>query len=237
MTQSCISDFSTLSPVSSTDLVLSLSTDNMSSGDRTDSEDYVLLDHSVFRRTSIPSVPSSVTTLSEAFSNSEGELLSWFPRLTVEDRPNDTPAPTSSGCSTPNKSSIGIFDDIPLSSYAVAASFISSYIATPHPKRGEITVRLRLLCALLIEFGVSPPDTLPTTLTSASKLLKKEIHINIKQYVAVRNQGQAVLKKIMLPSQAALQKQLRKKANRVPLKWAKERGLEGLLVRTCGGRA
>lgn len=130
MTQSCISDFSTLSPVSSTDLVLSLSTDNMSSGDRTDSEDYVLLDHSVFRRTSIPSVPSSVTTLSEAFSNSEGELLSWFPRLTVEDRPNDTPAPTSSGCSTPNKSSIGIFDDIPLSSYAVAASFISRHASS-----------------------------------------------------------------------------------------------------------
>jgi len=68
------------------------------------------------------------------------------------------------------------------------------------------------------------------SLTAAKALLKSQAHINIKEYIAVREQGQAALQKAMHPSRSALIKDIRKKGNRASLKWVKNQGLQVLLV-------
>ena len=92
--------------------------------------------------------------------------------------------------------------------------------------------KLTLLHSLIIELGLftSASSTLPGSLTAAKALLKSQAHINIKEYIAVREQGQAALQKAMHPSRSALIKDIRKKGNRASLKWVKNQGLQVLLV-------
>jgi hypothetical protein len=54
--------------------------------------------------------------------------------------------------------------------------------------------------------------------------------LNIKEYLAVRGQGPAAVRRIMYPSRSALIKDIRKKNNRASLRWVKESGLQVLLV-------
>lgn len=92
---------------------------------------------------------------------------------------------------------------------------------------------LSLLRALIVELGLRSPNAsdLPSTLTSARKVLKAEAHVNIKEYVAVRHRGQSALREILKPSKSALRKDIRK-GNRASLQWVKQQGLQVLLI-TC----
>ncbi|KAI6150730.1 hypothetical protein BKA82DRAFT_992962 [Pisolithus tinctorius] len=118
-----------------------------------------------------------------------------------------------------------------VSSYKEAYALISRYIANPQDPGND---DLLLLQALIIELGVRSPDDLPSTLTSARKLLKSEVHINIKEYVATRDKGQKALQQIMHPSKVSLRRQIQETGNRASLKWVKKRGLQVLLVLVFG---
>ncbi|KIL00136.1 hypothetical protein PAXRUDRAFT_8427 [Paxillus rubicundulus Ve08.2h10] len=120
---------------------------------------------------------------------------------------------------------------IPTASYDDASAFITHYLESP-VKDNE--AQLTLLRALIVELGIRVPTTsdLPSTLTSARKILKAEVHINIKEYIATRHKGQSALRQILKPSKKALRKDIRKKGNRASLKWVKGKGLQALLV-TC----
>ncbi|KAF9246481.1 hypothetical protein BU15DRAFT_39899 [Melanogaster broomeanus] len=98
----------------------------------------------------------------------------------------------------------------------------------------ENDVQLALLRALIVELGIRSPTAsdLPRTLTSARKLLKAEVHINIKEYIAIRNKGQTAIRQILKPNKKALRKDIQKKGNRASLKWVKNHGLQVLLI-TC----
>jgi hypothetical protein len=89
--------------------------------------------------------------------------------------------------------------------------------------------RLTLLHSLIIELGLTAYP-LPNSLTAAKALLKSQAHINIKEYIANREQGQAALRKAIHPSRSALVKDIRKTGNRASLNWVKSRGLQVLLV-------
>jgi len=119
----------------------------------------------------------------------------------------------------------------PTASYQDAAAFITLHLKDP---LNEDQKKLQLLQAIIVELGVRQPSSpdIPTTIKAAKKLLKAEAHINIKEYVAIRNQGQPALQKIMHPSRTALVKSIRKKKNPARLKWVKKQGLQVLLV-TC----
>ncbi|KAG6335159.1 hypothetical protein ID866_3943 [Astraeus odoratus] len=116
-------------------------------------------------------------------------------------------------------------------SYEEAHARISKYIACPQVK--DRSSELALLRALIIELGVRSPSApeLPTTLTAARKLLKAEVHINIKEYIATRDQGLVALRKIMHPSKTSLRREIKKTGKRASLKWVKKRGLQVLLVK------
>ncbi|KAH7889655.1 hypothetical protein F5I97DRAFT_1846085 [Phlebopus sp. FC_14] len=119
----------------------------------------------------------------------------------------------------------------PAASYEDAAAFITQYLQSPVKESGA---QLALLRALIIELGVRSPSgpDLPKSLTSARKLLKAEVHINIKEYIATRDKGPSALQSILQPSKNALRKDIQKKGNRASLKWVKKQGLQVLLV-TC----
>jgi hypothetical protein len=69
-------------------------------------------------------------------------------------------------------------------------------------------------------------------LRAAKALLKSRAFLNIREYLAVRDQGLTALQRVMHPSRAALAKDIRKKGNPASLQWVKEHGLQVLLV-TC----
>ncbi|KAG2041795.1 hypothetical protein BDR03DRAFT_855020, partial [Suillus americanus] len=87
---------------------------------------------------------------------------------------------------------------------------------------------LLFLQALVIEFGIS--KQLPTSISSATKLLKASVHVNIKDYVARRGKDQGELQQIMQPSKSALRKDIRRSNRKSSLKWVKEHGLNVLLI-------
>ncbi|KIJ17448.1 hypothetical protein PAXINDRAFT_54057, partial [Paxillus involutus ATCC 200175] len=106
---------------------------------------------------------------------------------------------------------------------------ISRYLESP-VKDNE--TQLTLLRALIVELGIRVPTTsdLPSTLTSARKILKAEAHVNVKEYIATRHKGQLALRQILKPSKNALRKHIQKKGNRASLKWVKGKGLQVLLI-------
>lgn len=112
--------------------------------------------------------------------------------------------------------------------YEDASDFITGYLSSPEDK--DTVNKLTLLQALILELGVSNPSSLPTTITSAKKLLKSEAHVNIREYMAVREEGQDALKGIMHASRSSLVKSIRKKKNPASLTWVKQQGLSVLLV-------
>lgn len=115
-----------------------------------------------------------------------------------------------------------------VSSYEEASALISGYISHPSAAGNN---ELLLLQALMIELGIRSPSDLPSTLTSSRKVLKSEVHINIKDYVATRGKGQMALRQIMHPSKNSLRREIQKTGKRASLKWVKQRGLRALLVK------
>ncbi|KAG1782801.1 hypothetical protein EV702DRAFT_1066868 [Suillus placidus] len=116
-------------------------------------------------------------------------------------------------------------------SYEDAAAYITQYLDNP-VKKNDPSAKLLLLQALVVEFGIS--KQLPASISSATKLLKATVHINIKDYVARRGKDQGELQQIMQPSKSALRKDLRKSSRRSSLKWVKEHGLNVFLTGFSG---
>ena len=65
----------------------------------------------------------------------------------------------------------------------------------------------------------------------AKLLLKSHAFINVCDYLAVREQGQAALRGVMHPSKQSLVREVRK-GKRVPVREVKNAGLKILLVNT-----
>jgi len=67
---------------------------------------------------------------------------------------------------------------------------------------------------------------------SARAFIKSHVFVNVRDYLALRAQGQEALQNALHPSRKSLATELRKKEARVPRDWVKQRGLNVLLV-TC----
>ncbi|KAI0374702.1 hypothetical protein BV20DRAFT_935336, partial [Pilatotrama ljubarskyi] len=108
--------------------------------------------------------------------------------------------------------------------------------------------KLAFLQALIIELGlysaVSSQATatsssasffslpsLPSSLRAAKALLKSQVFLNVRDYLAVRSQGVEALRRVMHPSRSALLREIRS-GKKAPAKSVKETGLSVLLV-TC----
>jgi len=117
---------------------------------------------------------------------------------------------------------------VTVTGYEDASNFITGFLSSPEGK--DAVDKLALLQALILELGVADASALPTTITSAKKLLKAEAHVNIREYMAVRDEGQDALKAIMHASRGSLVKSIRKKKNPASLTWVKQQGLSVLLV-------
>ncbi|KAG2077993.1 hypothetical protein BDR04DRAFT_439790 [Suillus decipiens] len=115
----------------------------------------------------------------------------------------------------------------PNGSYEDAVAYITQYLDSP-VKENDPSTKLLFLQALIVEFGIS--KQMPTSISSATKLLKASVHVNIQDYVAKRGKDQGELQHIMQPSKSALRKDIRRSSRRSPLKWVKEHGLNVLLI-------
>ena len=108
-----------------------------------------------------------------------------------------------------------------------------------------------MLQALIIELGFfNPPNgadfksdsgrstptfelsDIPQSIKAAKSFIKTHVFLNVRDYIALRAQGQEALQNVLHPSRKSLVTELRKKDARVPRGWVKERGLSVLLV-TC----
>jgi len=115
---------------------------------------------------------------------------------------------------------------------------MTSYLAHPPPP-GNNGSALLMLQALILELGCLPNvatgkfsiPKLPSTLRQAKLLLKSHAFINVRDYLAVREQGQAALRRVMHPSRNSLVQEVRK-GKRVPVQEVKKAGLKVLLVNT-----
>ena len=96
-----------------------------------------------------------------------------------------------------------------------------------------------MLHALILELGCLPSvaagkfsiPQLPASLRQAKLLLKSHVFINVRDYLAVREQGQAALQRVMHPNRKSLVKEVRR-GKRVPVGEVKRAGLNVLLVHT-----
>jgi hypothetical protein len=115
---------------------------------------------------------------------------------------------------------------------------VSRYLAHPPPP-GNNGSALLMLQALILELGCLPNvavgkfsiPVLPGSLRQAKLILKSRVFINVRDYLAVREQGQAALRRVMHPSRKSLVQEVRK-GKRVPVHEVKKAGLNVLLVNT-----
>jgi len=113
--------------------------------------------------------------------------------------------------------------------YDEAVTYVSGFLSNPGRSSHS---RLTLLQSLIVELGLcSPTDiSLPCSMTAAKALIKDRAFLNIREYLAVRDQGQDAVKRVMHPSRSALIRDLRRKRNPAPLPVVKRSGLSVLLV-------
>ncbi|EIW75180.1 hypothetical protein CONPUDRAFT_169583 [Coniophora puteana RWD-64-598 SS2] len=115
--------------------------------------------------------------------------------------------------------------------YNEASRVVTEYIKSP---TGHTTHYLRFLQALIVELDVRDARArdFPRSVTAAKKMIKAEIHINIKSYYHARGKGQAAIVNLKYPSKAALQRALKEVSHkkRAGLGWVKDKGLQVLLV-------
>ncbi|KAH6919062.1 hypothetical protein BKA70DRAFT_1417059 [Coprinopsis sp. MPI-PUGE-AT-0042] len=153
-------------------------------------------------------------------------------RKVAKARKAQAPSNASSGTETPESddSHTSIEDQTRL--FEEASNYITAYLTHPEAKANQVC-KLTLLQSLLIELGLAKASSaLPTSLRAATQIIKSTVFINIKEYLLVRTQGPDAILKAMYPSRSALMKAMKKKANRAPLQWVKDHGLNVLLV-TC----
>jgi hypothetical protein len=103
------------------------------------------------------------------------------------------------------------------------------FLSNPDAQADDVC-RLTLLQSLIIELGLATSSALPPTLRAAKAFLKSHAFLNIREYVAVREQGPEAVQSVMYPTRSALIKSIKKKKNATSIKWVKELGLQVLLV-------
>lgn len=116
--------------------------------------------------------------------------------------------------------------------YDEAVQYVTSALAAPEAKANS---NLTLLHALIIELGLdSALDTLPRSLRAARAVLKSQVFLNVKDYLAVRHKGLDAVRSVMHPSRKALVDDIKgsKKNRKVPVQAVKNSGLSVFLV-TC----
>lgn len=111
--------------------------------------------------------------------------------------------------------------------YDEAIRQLDEHMSSP-PEHPTAAYRYLLNRALLLEFRICTPDTLPTSHGAAIAMVKDNVHINVLDYVAKRKEGFAGLHSAMLASAKALRKDVRKR--RMPAKAVKSLGLHSLLI-------
>ncbi|CAE6355830.1 unnamed protein product [Rhizoctonia solani] len=111
--------------------------------------------------------------------------------------------------------------------YDEAIRQLDKHMTSPpeHPTAGY---RFLLNRALLLEFRVCTPETLPTSHGAAIAMVKANVHINVLDYVAKRKEGFGGLRPVMLASAKALRKDVKKR--RMPAGTVKSLGLHSLLI-------
>ncbi|KAH9901212.1 hypothetical protein C8Q73DRAFT_786599 [Cubamyces lactineus] len=136
---------------------------------------------------------------------------------------------------------------VPPAVYKNAQSYVSSVLSADQPVKSGMS-KLAFLQALIIELGLYPAvssqtavvtssssffslPSLPSSMRSAKALLKSQVFLNVRDYLAVRSQGIEALRRVMHPSRSALMRELRG-GKKVSVKTVKESGLSVLLV-TC----
>ncbi|KAI0736634.1 hypothetical protein C8Q72DRAFT_767772 [Fomitopsis betulina] len=126
--------------------------------------------------------------------------------------------------------------------YQDAVSFINSFLSNPSTKSGA--AHLRLLQALIVELGLCPSafnpssplsfnslPSLPHSMRSAKAMLKSQVFMNVRDYLAVRGQGLDALRQVMHRDRGSLMREIRA-GKRMPAKAVKDAGLNVLLI-TC----
>ncbi|KAF8610834.1 hypothetical protein BDV93DRAFT_540481 [Ceratobasidium sp. AG-I] len=113
--------------------------------------------------------------------------------------------------------------------YDAAIKQLDEHMSSP-PEHPTATYRYLLNRALLLEFRVCTPETLPTSHGAAIAMVKSNVHINVLDYVAKRKEGFNGLRTVMLANAKALRKDVQKR--RMPVKVVKSLGLHSLLVLT-----
>jgi len=132
--------------------------------------------------------------------------------------------------------------------YDKAVHYINCFLSNPLDHKAA---DLALLQALIIELGFfNPPNgsdsrsdsgrstpsfelsDIPQSMRAARAFIKSHVFVNVRDYLALRAQGQEALQNALHPSRKSLITELRKKEARVPRNWVKQRGLNVLLV-TC----
>ncbi|KAL7283246.1 hypothetical protein ACG7TL_002674 [Trametes sanguinea] len=136
---------------------------------------------------------------------------------------------------------------VPPAVYKSAQSYVSSVISAD-PSTKSSGAKLAFLQALIVELGLYPSHSvpaasvsspssffslpsLPSSMRAAKALLKSQVFLNVRDYLAVRSQGVDALRRVMHPNRSTLMREIRN-GKRTPVKVVKESGLSVLLV-TC----
>ncbi|KZT28538.1 hypothetical protein NEOLEDRAFT_1154465 [Neolentinus lepideus HHB14362 ss-1] len=201
------------------------------------------------RRTGSPNATSSE---SEAASSPLSPVVNQVNPVKKKTKKAKKPAPKQASVKAKENEPAGfgergIVDDVsekgdenPLvAAYDEARKYISRFLTNPNS-----CDKLILMQALIIELGLyssSPPTStssfwtlpnLPRSLRAAKAFIKSTVFLNVRDYMTMREQGQAALKRVMHPNRRSLMLELRHKEKRVPRDWVKKMGLNVLLIQT-----
>ncbi|KAF9264848.1 hypothetical protein L218DRAFT_925491 [Marasmius fiardii PR-910] len=113
------------------------------------------------------------------------------------------------------------------SAYKEAVQFVTMFLTNPG-EHNTNSGRLTLLQSIVIELGLSTAT--PSSVTSAKALLKSQAFVNVRDYLAVREQGLEAIQRVMHPSRSALARSIKKSKKRVSIQWIKDRGLDVFLI-------
>ncbi|KIY51067.1 hypothetical protein FISHEDRAFT_57181 [Fistulina hepatica ATCC 64428] len=114
------------------------------------------------------------------------------------------------------------------SDYDEAVQYVTKFISNPSKDRRS---HLTFLQSLIIELGLTTTtNALPESLKACRTIIKSNAFLNIKEYLAIREQGLDAVRQAMYPSRSSLMKDIRKKGHAAPLAVVKQSGLNVLLV-------
>lgn len=183
----------------------------------------------------IKSAPKPKSKKSKAKARSKAKAKATDNPL-VAPRPTVGGSPVSSEDETPHyrASMFSPVNDISVRSdspdeeaYDEAIKQLDEHMTSP-PEHPTAAYRFLLNRALLLEFRICTPDTLPTSHGAAIAMVRDNVHINVRDYIAKRKEGFSGLRSVMLANAKALRKDVRKR--RMPVKTVKSLGLHSLLI-------